>query len=154
MSRPRRVLVSACLLGVACRYDGAHKRYPGVRAALEGFEVVPVCPEQAGGLSTPRVPCDLCGGDGHAVWARRASVIDREGADRSAAFREGARRCLQQAPDAAWALLKSGSPSCGVRRTWIDGQRVPGCGVFAALLAKRGIPARTEEQLQQPAEGA
>lgn len=139
-----RVLVSACLLGVPCRYDGAHKHYLGIEAALAGFEVVPVCPEQAGGLSTPRVPCDISGGDGHAVWERKAAVVDRDGVDRSAAFREGARACLQQAPDATWALLKSGSPSCGVHQTWIDGERVAGCGVFAALLAKHGIPAKTE----------
>lgn len=139
-----KVLVSACLLGVPCRYDGAYKRYPGVEAALAGCEVVPVCPEQAGGMPTPRVPCDLSGGDGHGVWARRATVVDRDGVDRSAAFREGARLCLQQAPDAAWALLKSGSPSCGVLLTWIDGEKVAGQGVFAALLAKRGIPAKTE----------
>jgi len=138
------VLVSACLLGVPCRYDGAHKRYAGIEAALAGVEVVPVCPEQAGGLSTPRVPCDLSGGDGHAVWAGDASVVDRDGVDRSDAFRDGARACLELAPDAAWALLKSGSPSCGVHQTWIDGERVAGCGVFAALLARRGIPAKTE----------
>ncbi len=141
---PERVLVSACLLGVPCRYDGAHKRYPGIEAALAGCEVVLVCPEQAGGLPTPRVPCDLSGGDGRAVWARKASVVDRDGVDHSAAFREGARRSLQQAPDAAWALLKSGSPSCGVRRTWIDGQKQPGCGVFAALLHEHEIPLKTD----------
>ena len=139
-----KVLVSACLLGVPCRYDGVHKCYPGVEAALAGCEVVPVCPEQAGGLPTPRVPCDLCGGDGHAVLAGEASVVDRDGVDRSAAFREGARVALQQAPDAAWALLKSGSPSCGVHQTWIDGVKVSGQGVFAAMLAIRDIPMETE----------
>jgi uncharacterized protein YbbK (DUF523 family) len=145
--RPDRVLVSACLLGVRCRYDGAHKHYPGVAAALAGCEAVAVCPEQAGGLPTPRVPCDLSGGDGHAVWAGTASVKDRDGVDRSAAFREGALRCLRQAPEAAWALLKSGSPSCGVHQTWIDGERAPGQGVFAALLAMRGVAAKTELDL-------
>ncbi len=147
MSAPPRVLVSACLLGVRCRYDGEAKHYAGVQEALEGAELVPVCPEQAGGLPTPRVACDLSGGDGSAVWARKARVLDRDGVDRSAAFREGARRCLQAAPDAQWALLKSGSPSCGVRMTWIDGAKIPGQGVFAALLAARGTPTKTEEDL-------
>jgi uncharacterized protein YbbK (DUF523 family) len=146
MAAPR-VLVSACLLGHHCRYDGAHKRYPGIHALLEGAEAVPVCPEQAGGLPTPRVPCDLHGGDGHEVWAGRARVVDREGVDRSEAFRRGAERCLAQAPDAAWALLKAGSPSCGVRQTWIDGARVEGQGVFAALLSAEGIPSKTEEDV-------
>ncbi len=142
-----RVLVSACLLGVRCRYDGGHRRQEGIESFLAGFEVVPVCPEQAGGLPTPRVPCGLHGGDGAVVWERGARVLDRDGIDRSDAFREGAHCCLQQAPDAAWALLKSGSPSCGVRRTRIDGVKAAGRGVFASLLAQRGIPLQTEEDL-------
>ena len=144
---PNRVLVSACLLGVRCRYDGAQRQHPGIEEALAGCEVVPVCPEQAGGLPTPRVPCDLSGGDGAAVWAHRATVVDRDGIDRSAAFREGARRCLRAAPDAAWALLKSGSPSCGVHKTPIDGEKVDGQGVFAALLAAHGVSSKTERDL-------
>ncbi len=145
--RAPRVLVSACLLGARCRYDGAHRHYPGIEAALTGCEAVPVCPERAGGLPTPRIPCELRGGDGAAVWEGRATVVDRQGTDRSDAFREGARTCSQQAPAAAWALLKSGSPSCGVHSTWIDGAKVPGPGVFAALLAERGVPCRSEEEL-------
>ncbi|MFH1810952.1 MAG: DUF523 domain-containing protein, partial [Pseudomonadota bacterium] len=68
MSRPR-VLVSACLLGVPCRYDGAHKRYDGIEEALEGCEVVLVCPEEAGGLGTPRTASECSGGDGAVVLA-------------------------------------------------------------------------------------
>jgi len=134
-------------MGMRCRYDGAHKRYDGIEDALAGCEPVPVCPEQAGGLSTPRVPCELRGGDGASVWASDASVVDRDGVDRSAAFREGAQASLARAPGAALALLKSGSPSCGVHRTWIDGEKVPGRGVFAALLHEHGIPAKTEQDL-------
>lgn len=141
------MLVSACLLGARCRYDGDHRHYPGVETALAASEVVPVCPEQAGGLPTPRIACELQGGDGHAVWTAEAAVVDRDGVDRSVAFRDGALRCRQQAPDAAWALLKSGSPSCGVHQTWIDGEKAPGQGVFAALLHTHGIPCKTEEDL-------
>ncbi len=147
MSAPERVLVSACLLGVPCRYDGDHKGYEGVEEALAGCEVVPVCPEQAGGLPTPRVACELRGGPGAAVWTGDAAVVDRDGVDRSDAFRQGAHLSLQRAPDATRALLKSGSPSCGVHRTWIDGEKVDGQGVFAALLAQHGIPAETELDL-------
>ncbi|MFH1466745.1 MAG: 2-thiouracil desulfurase family protein, partial [Pseudomonadota bacterium] len=82
------------------------------------------------------------------VLAGLARVVARdERADRTAAFAAGARACLAQAPDAAWALLKEGSPSCGVNLTWIDGEKVPGKGVFAALVAAVGIPARSEEDL-------
>jgi len=140
-----KVLVSACLLGVRCRYDGQHKRHVGVERALAGCEIVPVCPEQAGGLPTPRPACQLRGGDGEALWQDRARVVDALGVDQSAAFREGARRCLQQAPDARRALLKEGSPSCGVRRCVIDGESRPGMGVLAALLARQGVALETEE---------
>lgn len=140
------MLVSACLLGEPCRYDGNHKRYAGIEAALAGCEPVPVCPEEAGGLGTPRTASECCGGDGAAVLAGTARVVARdERTDRTAAFVSGARACLARAPEAAWALLKEGSPSCGVNRTWIDGVQVQGKGVFAALVAQAGIHARSEE---------
>jgi uncharacterized protein YbbK (DUF523 family) len=145
LSGPSRVLVSACLLGVRCRYDGAHKRYDGVEQAIAGCEAVPVCPEVAGGLPIPRSASGLVGGDGAAVLAGRARVLSDGGEERTAAFLAGARACLAHAPDAAWALLKEGSPSCGVNLTWVDGRKVPGKGVFAALLTAAGIPLRTEE---------
>jgi len=139
-------LVSACLLGERCRYDGQVLSYPGLLRTLEGAEVVAVCPEREGGLPTPRVPCDLQGGDGAAVWCGVARVLDRQGRDRTAQFRAGAQRCLEAAPDAAWALLKARSPSCGLRQVHVDGRLVPGQGVFAALLAQHGVRARDEER--------
>jgi len=99
---------------------------------LEGRNWIPVCPEQLGGLPTPRTPADLVGGDGHDVLAGRAAVIDRQGRDVTQQFISGARQCLEiaRARNVTTALLKAGSPSCGL---------TPATGVTAALLADHGI---------------
>jgi len=139
-----KVLVSACLLGEPCRYDGRSKPHRGVRAALKGHEVVPVCPEELGGLGTPRPAAELRGGTD--VWGGCANVVRVEdGADVTAAFCAGARAARAAAPDASRAVLKARSPSCGVGRTYVDGELVPGDGVFAALLREQGVLLTTEE---------
>ncbi|MCP4807971.1 MAG: DUF523 domain-containing protein [Proteobacteria bacterium] len=132
-------LVSACLLGRACRYDGASKPSAAVR---ELTDVIPVCPEEL--LGVPRPAAELRGGDGHDVLAGRARVVTRAGVDVTDAFIEGARRCLR---DVDQAVLKARSPSCGCGQTWIDGELREGDGVFAALLSSRGIVVRTDEEL-------
>lgn len=99
---------------------------------LDGKRWVPVCPEQLGGLTTPRTPADLTGGDGNDVLAGRASVIDRQGQDVTRQFIHGARQCLAiaQSQNISTALLKARSPSCGLS---------PVTGVTAALLLANGI---------------
>ena len=148
--------VSACLLGRACRYDGASKPVPpsgGVAASLDAWEraggrVVPVCPEELGGLGTPRPPAELRGGDGAAVLAGRARVErQRDVGDVTAAFVAGARAALALAGAPSRAILKARSPSCGVGATWIDGEVRAGDGVFAALLRAHGVPLATDEDL-------
>jgi len=145
-----RVLVSACLLGQRCRYDGAARPAPHLRARLDaewpGAEVVPVCPEELGGLGTPRPAAQLSGGDGTAVLRGEARVLIVDGgADVTGAFVAGAERALDAAPDASGAILKARSPSCGCGETWIDGALTGGRGVFAALLMRRGIRVKTDE---------
>ncbi len=94
-----------------------------------------VCPEELGGLGTPRPAAQLVGGDGHDVLDGRARVLAvQSGEDLTEAFVQGAK---QSAQDADSAILKARSPSCGVSRD----------GVFAALLRRRGIPLRTDEEL-------
>lgn len=145
------LLVSACLLGRACRYDGASKPNSAVQAAVDaaraaGQPVRPVCPEEAAGLGTPRPAATLVGGDGAAVWAGTATVQRvADGADLSAAFRAGAQACAL--PGATAAILKARSPSCGVGTTGRDGATGPGDGVFAALLRARGLSLQTDEDL-------
>ena len=152
-----RVVVSACLLGEAVRYDGADRRctHPILARWIAQGRVVAVCPELAGGLPVPRPAAEIDGGAGGAqVLAGRARVVDCCGNDFSAPFIAGAQHVLALARqhDARVALLKAGSPSCGSDYTY-DGsfthRRVPRPGVTGALLRDAGIAVFSEEQLEQ-----
>ena len=136
------ILVSACLLGEYCRWDGGTNRNEAVIRFCEGQEVIPVCPECAGGLGTPRLPSEIRGG----------VVVNREGTSVDAAFREGASRCLAKADGrpVTLAILKARSPSCGTGQIYdgtFTGTLVPGDGVFAALLKEKGIRVISEEEI-------
>jgi len=129
----KKCLVSACLTGLCTRYDGQSKANADCLLRLAACpHWIPVCPEQLGGLPTPRPAANLVGGDGHDVLAGRARVIDRLGNDLSAAFIQGARMVLDIArmQQVDLCLLKSGSPSCGLE---------PLTGVTAALLRAHNI---------------
>lgn len=145
--RVERILVSACLLGVRCRYDGGDNLTPEVTDAAGSCCLIPVCPEILGGLPTPRTPAEVVGGDGAEVLAGRARVMTQEGRDVTAAFVRGAGEVLRVARvlGVGEAWLKGGSPSCGVSRIY-DGtfsRRLrPGAGVTAALLAREGLRLR------------
>ncbi|MFF2811549.1 DUF523 domain-containing protein [Streptomyces sp. NPDC058000] len=141
------ILVSACLRGVPCRFDGRHKASSEVEEAVAGREVVSFCPEVAGGLATPRRPAELVGGDGHDVLDGTARVVEDTGHDVTAEFVEGARRALAAARHGGCteALLMPRSPSCGrgvVYDGSFAGQLVPGDGVTAALLERNGVAVR------------
>lgn len=125
-------LVSSCLLGLCTRYDGKGKQNEECLRLLKAYRFLPICPEQLGGLPTPRPPASIMGGDGHAVLDGRARVLDTHGRDLSAAFIRGASMVLAIArmQEVQVALLKSGSPSCG---------SMPTAGVTAALLQRAGI---------------
>ena len=127
-----KCLVSSCLTGLCTRYDGQSKPHPACLRALSGYCYIPVCPEQLGGLATPRPPAALTGGDGDDVIRGRARVIRRDGVEVTGEFLAGARAVLQIARDQGitLALLKSKSPSCGL---------TPVPGVTAALLRRHGI---------------
>ena len=146
-------MVSACLMGRACRYDGAAKGSSAVQAELSrreglGQRIVPVCPEELGGLGTPRPAAHLVGGDGLGALEGTAAVqVVANGADVTAAFTSGARAAQALAPKATEALLKSRSPSCGCGVTRVEGELVDGDGVFAALLRRQGLRLFTEEDL-------
>jgi uncharacterized protein YbbK (DUF523 family) len=148
--RPGLVLVSACLAGCECRYDGAANETSTVARLVAEGRAVPVCPEEEGGLSTPRPPAEIVGGDGHDVLAGRARVITRDGKDVTDAYIAGARKALEAAQEAgaSQAILKSRSPSCG-RGQLYDGSfsrtLADGDGVTTALLRTNGIEVMTEE---------
>ena len=134
-------LVSACLLGIRCRYDGKDALRPDLASALAGRTPVPVCPEQLGGLATPRPAAQLRGGEGGDVLDGRATVRTDAGADVTDAFRRGAEEVLKIAAlhGATEAFLKARSPSCGAGRVWRDGAVGDGDGVTAAALKRAGI---------------
>ena len=126
-------LISACLLGLRTRYDGRVLSSATYEKAAEEAISIPVCPEQLGGLPTPRTAADLAGGDGHDVLAGRARGITRDGIDVTASFILGARQVLaiaRQLPvNIDRVILKARSPSCGLS---------PIRGVTAALLEEKG----------------
>lgn len=132
MEYPPKCLVSACLTGLCTRYDGLAKPNPECMRQLAGYCWIPVCPEQLGGLPTPRPAARLIGGDGHGVLAGTGRVVDQRGSDVTEAFLRGAAMVLAIAQVQAidLCLLKSGSPSCGLE---------PQLGVTAALLHRHGI---------------
>ena len=132
---PESILVSACLLGEPCRYDGAAMPCPEVIKLADAHELVPICPEQLGGLPTPRIPSEIRP-DGR--------VIDRTGQDRTDAFIAGAHEALRIAREhgCTHAVLKSRSPSCGLHQVYdgtFSGTIIPGRGITATLLANEGI---------------
>ena len=125
-------LASSCLLGLKTRYDGKIMPGDACRKAVAGAVCIPVCPEQLGGLPTPRVAADLVGGDGHDVLAGHARVISRNGEDVTENFILGAQQVLEIARQqkVSKVFLKSRSPSCGI---------TPKTGVLAALLKLEGF---------------
>jgi uncharacterized protein YbbK (DUF523 family) len=150
------IIVSSCLLGVCARYDGGHNACALLLRYAGRGQFLPLCPEQLGGLPTPRRPAEITGGDGAAVLTGRARVVSRDGDDLTAAFIRGADQLLAIAgtfPVTA-AILKARSPSCGVGRIY-DGSfsrtQTAGSGVTAAALAERGLPLYTEETIDEKA---
>jgi len=145
------VVVSACLMGRACRYDGRSKMSAAVVAEVErlnksGANVLAVCPEELGGLGTPRPAAELRGGHGADVLAGKAFVhVVSDDREVTRAFVHGAQ--LAAHPVTTQSILKARSPSCGCGRAQVDGQVRAGDGVFAALLRSRGVALRTEEDL-------
>lgn len=147
------LLVSACLVGFRCRYDGETKRNRRVIAMLEGHEWIPVCPEQAAGLPTPRAPMAFAGGTGDEALKGTARLIQDDGRDVTNVLIEASRSLIRLGK--AWgigvAILKEGSPSCGVVTTYVGEEKVKGKGIFAALLEAEGVKTFSEETL--PFEG-
>lgn len=154
----QRILISACLLGERVRYDG--RGYPVAEGWLERWSregrVVPLCPEVAGGLPVPRAPAEIQRGDGAAVLAGAAEIVNREGTDVTAHFRAGAEAALAavRAHEVRIAVLKARSPSCGSGRIYdgtFSGTQRDGDGVTAALLRANGVAVFDETQLDAAA---
>jgi len=151
LDQKRKILISACLTGVRCRYNGQHCKDERLLASLADSELVPVCPEQLGGLPTPRKPAEIIGGEGKDVLSGQATVQTQSGKDVSSFYIGGAKKTLGIAEDDGikMAVMKQKSPSCGCGLTY-DGsfqrQLISGDGVTTALLKQKGIICQTAEE--------
>jgi len=128
------ILVSACLIGTCCRYDGDHQHNQNVVNLAEKHVLIPICPEQLGGLMTPRPPAEL----------RNGRVITNDGIDVTKQFIAGAKAALDIARlnNCKQAILKEHSPSCGCGKIYdgsFSGNLVNGVGITADLLLQNGI---------------
>ena len=139
-----KILVSACLLGKNCKYNGGNNLNQNVLDFIEGHEVIGVCPEQLGGLATPRLPAEIVDG----------VVTNKEGISVDAEFRKGAQEALAVALEKKvdLAILQSRSPSCGVKEIYdgsFSGKKIKGQGVFAKLLTMHGIKVLDAEDVAE-----
>ena len=135
------ILISGCLLGIHCRYDGEEAGSSDIVDFTSLYNFIPFCPEQLGGLPTPRPSANIVGGDGRDVLSGKARVINSRGEDVTDAFRRGAEESLRLArlSGARVALLRERSPSCGVSTSYFESSGNSGIGVTAAILESAGI---------------
>lgn len=139
----KNILVSACLLGLATRYDGAAKEHKGIRALSEKYNLIPFCPEIYGGLPTPRVPSERCG----------ELVITKDGRDVTDCYKKGAHESYKTAKMLGCdiAVLKERSPACGTHEIYdgsFTGTKVEGVGVAAEYLSAHGIRVISEAEIE------
>ena len=138
-----KILVSACLLGENCKYNGGHNHCPPVIAFAEGREVIPVCPEMKAGYGCPRTPIEIVDG----------VLYDRDGNNVDAPMRRAIDELLEsiREEDIECAILKSRSPTCGVKQVYdgtFSGKLVEGMGLFAQALRDAGYRVIDSEDVQ------
>lgn len=146
-ARKIKFIVSACLAGANCTHNGRNNLWEPVRMMVVDGRAVAVCPEVLGGMPIPRQRCEIDGGSGKGVLDGNARVVTRGGRDCSRQFIRGATKALAiaKAFNIKKALLKSGSPSCGVLRIHdgtFSGRLKTGRGVTSALFIRNGISVR------------
>lgn len=132
------ILVSACLVGINCKYNGGNNYNEKIFELVKKGEAIPICPEQLGGLQTPRIPSEIKIIDG------KRYVINKEGEDVTQNFEKGAEEVLELAKklDINKAILQPRSPSCGVGKIYsgnFNGELIEGNGILAELFIKNGI---------------
>lgn len=139
-----KILVSACLLGCNCRYDGLSKPNEKVLALAKDNVLIPVCPEQMGGLTTPRIPSER--------QQNSDRILAKDGSDVTDNYQKGVAMALQIAKlnNIDYAVLKAGSPSCGKGLIYdgtFSGNKIPGNGITVETLLKEGYKVLSDEEL-------
>lgn len=146
------LVVSACLIGENCKYNGKNNKNEKLLEFLKDKEYITVCPEEMGGLPTPRVPSEIEeGNSGYEVVEGLARVVSKDGRDVTKEYLKGAKDALEEAKlaRAQYAILKEGSPSCGgnfIHDGRFIGVKKQGCGVTTALFRKNNIKVVTEKE--------
>ncbi|MDR6999632.1 DUF523 domain-containing protein [Neobacillus niacini] len=145
------ILVSSCLAGFEVRYNGTHSLNNKVNKLVEENKAITICPELLGGLSTPREPAEIIGGNGEDVLDGKAKVVDKSGKDVTQLYIKGAYATLEKAKEinATIVVLKEDSPSCGSSEIYngeFIGKKIKGMGVTSALLKRNGLKVMAEEQ--------
>ena len=145
-------LISACLCGVNCKYNGLNNYNEICDKLLASGKAILVCPEQLGGLPTPRIPSEIIGESSNILNYNNGSVIDKNGNDVTPQFVKGAKETLQIAKklNIKKAILKDGSPSCGVNYIYdgnFNGTKIKGMGLTAQLLKESSIDIISELEL-------
>ena len=139
------ILISACLLGVNCKYNGDNNKVESLIQQMNTISFIPVCPEQLGGLTTPRLPAEIIGA---------ASIVNKEGNNVTQQFEFGAKETLRLAKmyNCEYAILKERSPSCGSNQIYdgsFQGKVKQGEGVTSSLLKQNGIKVYSEENFEE-----
>ena len=145
-------LISACLCGVNCKYNGLNNYNEICDKLFTSGKAILVCPEQLGGLPTPRIPSEIIGESSNILNNNNGSVIDKNGNDVTQQFVKGAKETLQIAKklNIKKAILKDGSPSCGVNYIYngnFNGSKIKGMGLTAQLLKESSIDIISELEL-------
>lgn len=142
------ILVSGCLVGINCKYNGGNNYNKTVSELVKSGQAIPLCPEMLGDLPVPRIPCEIIKGEKDEIC-----VVNKEGKDCTKQFIEGADKTLAVVKelDIKVAILKSRSPSCGFGNIYdgsFSGKLIEGNGVTAKLLIENGVKVYTEDQVR------
>ena len=148
-----KILISGCLLGLNCKYSGENNLNEKCLALKEKHTLIPVCPEQLGGLATPRAASEIINGCGQDVLLGKSKIMDDKGIDETQGFIKGAEETLKifKMLDCDIALLKARSPSCGIGKIYdgtFSGTLRDGNGVTVEVLLQNGIKVLTEEDTE------
>lgn len=146
--------ISACLGGIACRYDGQSNTIPELRQLVDAGQAILICPEVLGGLPIPRRPAEIQQGDGFDVWRNQARVVDTDGQDVTELFKQGAVKAYNEIEklQISGLILKERSPSCGSGLIYdgsFSGNRIAGVGVATAYFIQKGLKVYSEENWRE-----